>query len=481
VFGFHALAMRIALITSLLLAAACGDDDAPEDAGMPDAGSADAGVMDAGIPDAGPPPEDAGPDGGDPSCTEAPDAAMPSIDAGAPMLPEALDCGEPTIVDGALRRWPYLQSATPGSVRVLWTTTTGGEAVLRYAADPEGEWTEVDANAETFETERTNDAEEYVQYEVRVDGLEEGTRYCYELVEGGEVVASGLRFETAWRGEGARPVRFLAIGDSGQASDGQRAVRDEFMAYEHDLFLHLGDIAYGDGTFQEFEENHFAIYRDILHSLPFWPTIGNHDDKTDRAQPYLDVFSLPEQALAEAEHERYYSFDYGNVHFVSIDSNDGTLIPIALDLRGTREDDMLDWLAMDLAESDAEWKIAFFHHPPYTSSSRSPNGVVRNNLLPMLEAGGVDLVLSGHDHHYERTLPILDGCVAMDDDAITYVVAGAGGASLRGDVTPQWWHAASLDSKHSFVRFTIQGCVAYGEAIDADGELVDEFTIDGCD
>jgi 3',5'-cyclic AMP phosphodiesterase CpdA len=241
-------------------------------------------------------------------------------------------------------------------------------------------------------------------------------------------------------------------------------------------------MAYGDGTFVEFETRMFQVYRDMLHRVPSWPTMGNHEFKTDSGQPYLDVYYLPEQAWRDEEQERYYSFDQGNVHFISLDSNEARLIPIALDLTDSVDDDMLDWAADDLAASDADWKIAIFHHPPYSSSSRSPNGLVREQILPVLEEGGVDLVLVGHDHHYERTIPLRGGCAATDDSSgITYVVAGAGGAGLRGDVADEWWAVRSNDTKHSFFRMTIQGCELRGEAVDIDGEVIDEIVMSGCD
>ena len=469
---------RSALL-ALTLALACGDDDgAGRDAGVD--GGVDGGRGAGG--DAG---MDASVDGGE--CSSRPDAAPPDLPDTGPLAPAPeLDCGTPSFPEGTgLRRWPYLQSVTPTSARVAWTSTTGGRGVVRVAPSPDGPWTEVEASAESFPTARTDDSEDYVAFDATLAELEPSSAYCYEVVEDGTVLASNLTLRTGWVGagaeEGRRPLRILAFGDSGSGNDDQRALRDVFIEEEFDLFLQLGDIAYGDGTFVELEQNNFAIYRDFLHRVPSWPTIGNHDDKTDRAQPYRDVYYLPEMALREEDQERYYSFDQGNVHFVSIDTNDATLIPIAIDIRDTVTDDMLDWLADDLAASDAEWKIVFFHHPPYTSSSRDPNGVVRQQVVPLLEAGGVDLVLAGHDHHYERTLPMQGGCVAQPDDTgITYIIAGAGGAGLRGDVTPQFWHAASDDTVHSYVRLTIHGCVARGEAVSAEGEVLDSFELGGC-
>lgn len=461
----------IALLAPLALG--CGDDDGT-DTDPVDAGS-DAGPVDQGPPDSG--ACSAPPTGGP---VEPPDAGPP-----APAPDE--DCGEPTFPEGtALRRWPYLQSVGPTSAKVVWTSTGGGEGAVRFRAVGASEWTTVVADAELFDRARTGDEVDYSAYLADLSGLSPSSAYCYEVVEGDQTLASGLTLRSGWVGagasEGSRPLRILAFGDSGSGSPEQAALRDVFMAEDYDLFLHLGDMAYDDGTFVEFEDHMFSVYRDFLHRIPSWPTIGNHEFRTNAGQPYRDVYYLPEQALREDEQEYYYSFDQGNAHFVSLDSNGERIIPIALDLAGRFDDDMLDWLASDLASSDAEWKIAIFHHPPYSSSSRSPNGTVREQLLPILEEGGVDLVLVGHDHHYERTHPMLGGCIAPDPiSGITYVVAGGGGAGLRGDVDDEWWAVTSDDQKHSFFRMTIHGCALRAEAITIDGETIDELTLDGCD
>ncbi|MFT5434816.1 MAG: 3',5'-cyclic AMP phosphodiesterase CpdA, partial [Myxococcota bacterium] len=127
------------------------------------------------------------------------------------------------------------------------------------------------------------------------------------------------------------------------------------------------------------------------------------------------------------------------------------------------------------------WKIVFFHHPPYSSSERDPNYLVIDNLLPILEEGGVDLVLSGHDHHTERTKPIWEGKVAEDDPrSLTYIVAGAGGAGLR-EATGDWWTDMVNFKKHAFVSLTVDGCTLTGKAISSEGETVDTFSLYGCD
>lgn len=422
--------------------------------------------------------DEAAADGGATTQAGASEGGGSSGGEGVP--PPTIDCGEAEFPNGtALRRRPYLQSIEGTSARVAWTTTFGGDGVVRWAPGKDGPWTEVTAEAALFETTYTDQDEDYFAFDATLTGLTPGSAYCYEVVESGEVLARGLSFFTAWD-DPERAVRVLAFGDSGDFSPEQLALRDQMVGHEFDVFLHLGDMAYGSGTFPEFEERVFGVYEDLLHRVPTYPAPGNHEYKTDRGQPYLDVYYLWEMAWREADQERYYSFDYGDVHFVSLDSNGETLLPAALDIEDQNPDDMLDWLEADLAASDKPWKVAFFHHPPYTSSERDPNYTVRMGLLPILEEGEVDLVLCGHDHHYERTKAIRDGQETLHENGgIYYFVVGSGGAGLRA-ATGDWWTDAVDDRNHAFLDLTILGCTARGQAIGIDGQVVDEFELQGC-
>ncbi len=421
---------------------------------------------------------DAGPICPEMSVIETPSPPDPGTPAPAP----SLDCGTPTFPAGTgLRRYPYLQSISTDSARVAWTTTTSGSGRVRFGPSSSGPWTDVAADPRLFSMGETTDTVDYTAFVSDLTGLDENSAYCYEVWEDGVALATGLRFDTAWTGAD-RPVQMLAFGDSGQATPEQFGVRDEFMKHEFDLFLHLGDMAYGDGTFPEFEEKVFDVYKEFLHRVPTYPTIGNHEYKTRVGRPYLDVYYLWEQALRPEQNERYYSFDYGNIHFVSLDSNDLMLIPIAIDLNDMVKDDMVDWLKVDLASSNQPWKIAIFHHPPFTSSERGFNSQVINVLLPTLQEGGIDLVMVGHDHHYERTYPMRGDCgeVVGGRDAIPYIIAGGGGAGLR-PATGGYFTANVQDQTNSFLRFTVHGCRGVGQAIDLNGVVFDDFEIDGCD
>lgn len=404
-------------------------------------------------------------------------------DPGTPEAAPTTDCGEASVPEGTiLRRHPYLQSVTQTSLMIAWTTTAAGAAKVRVAPSKDGPWSEFPAASELFDVARTSDTEDYFAHAAAVTGLESGHAYCYEVVVDGQTLASGLQLNTAWESKN-RPVRVLAFGDSGNASPEQKALRDVFMQHEFDVFLHLGDMAYSEGTFPEFEERVFGIYRDFMQRVPSFPTIGNHEYGTDRAQPYLDVYYLFEQALRAEDQERYYSFDYGNVHFVSLDSNGELLTPIAI-AGDARDDDMVDWLNADLAKSKADWKVAFFHHPPFSLyPDRGENVLVINQLMPALEAGGVDLVLVGHDHHYVRSLPLRGECeIPGGKRAIPYIVVGSGGTGLTPAVsTDDWYVAVKNDQVHAFLSVTFQACKASARAIGIDGLDIDSFELDGCD
>ncbi|HEX7879294.1 MAG TPA: metallophosphoesterase, partial [Candidatus Eisenbacteria bacterium] len=174
-----------------------------------------------------------------------------------------------------------------------------------------------------------------------------------------------------------------------------------------DLWLMLGDNAYESGTDTEYQAAVFDVYAPFLRRSPLWPTRGNHDAiYAGGSNDYYDIFTMPTAGQAGGNSsgtEAWYSFDHGDVHLICLDSEGSARTPGS---------PMLTWLAADLAASTKKWTIAFWHHPPYTKGSHDSDidsdsgGRMRDmrvNVLPVLEAGGVDLVLCGHSHSYERS------------------------------------------------------------------------------
>jgi hypothetical protein len=376
-------------------------------------------------------------------------------------------------------RQPFLQQLTHSSVKVVWATrefqsgtvqaSTGGGGPLNYPA-----------TSTPFPASATGMANDYYQYEATVDGLAAQTIYSYKLQMNGADLTSGTDTFTTAPPPGTGTVRFIAFGDSGVGSTEQYALSSLMAADRFDLALHLGDIVYGtaDGlgpaTYSSYQNWFFDAYRNVLRARPLFPTIGNHDNGLANGQAYRDVFVLPRHGASSAypEHaERFYSFDYGPAHFISLDTETAFLDP-------ARRQAQLDWLRDDLAATTRDWKIAFFHRPGYSSGAEHRSDLtVRNAFGPIFEQYGVQLVLSGHDHDYERTFPIKTSSDPFAQP-VTYVVSGAGGAPLytvSGDT-----FTAFARSTHHYVRADVSTCLLTLQPIGLDGLAFDTLSIDRC-
>jgi len=242
-----------------------------------------------------------------------------------------------------------------------------------------------------------------------------------ETLDGYELVAGQRRLRAA---QAAGLDRIPAV--IRQVSDPARqiSVRDAFYnftgARTPNLVLQLGDNAYNSGQDGEYQKAMFDMFPATLRKVPFWSCLGNHETGQATAfvntYPYFDIYTLPTAGEAggiASGTEHYYSFDYGNIHFIALDSMTASR---AVDDPATPQNEdgpMATWLRSDLASTTATWIIAFWHHPPYTKGSHNSDTEgeliqMRANFLPILEGAGVDLVLTGHSHIYERSY-FLDG------------------------------------------------------------------------
>ena len=386
--------------------------------------------------------------------------------------PAICEAGVPPGSVPGLLRWPYLQSVSETSIVVAWGGVVDGQAgEVRYGRAP-------DAMRSAVATSQLvmGDGNEIRLFHVQLSDLEPGTEYCYGVSVDGEVLASGLTFRTA-PVSALAPLDFFVIGDYGVNSPEQWAVRDRMLAQSDDvsLLLTTGDNAYPNGTYAEWQTNVFDVYRELLTGTAFAPALGNHDYGVAGPQPALDNLFQPTNAWHGAESERYYSFDWGPVHFVVLDTED----PLTRVNDGVT-DDMADWLQADLAATRRPWKIALLHRGPYvTNPNRAPNLVVRERLVPVLEAGGVQLVLAGHNHYYERFHPLLqDAITPTAAGGIVYVTTGGGGASLYPTGASSL--LATAVSDWHFVHVAVRDCELTLRALGADGREIDVVRINRC-
>ncbi|MFY0584057.1 metallophosphoesterase [Cystobacter fuscus] len=205
---------------------------------------------------------------------------------------------------------------------------------------------------------------------------------------------------------------------------------------------------------------------------PLFPTPGNHEYLTSNAQPYLDSFYLP--ANNSARTERYYSFDWGPVHFVSLDSNCLTY-PTPECTKAIQQ----DWVAKDLAATPRPWKIVFFHHPLWSSGEHGSSTSMRKAFAATFEQYGVDLVLTGHDHNYERSKPMKGEAVAASGTkGIPYLVVGSGGATMRPfDTSQPSWSAFRDDTNVGFLDVTVDGGTLTAKFITSSNTVRDSLTL----
>jgi hypothetical protein len=349
-------------------------------------------------------------------------------------------------------RGPYLQMGTPTSVVVRWRTDAPSNSRVRYGTDP--------ANLTDFADHTTVTTE----HEVTVSGLTPNTPYYYAIGTTTQPLAGGDTnhvFRTAPATGTAQPTHIWVIGDAGTADANARAVHDAYLSFtgtrHTNIWLMLGDNAYVDGTDSEYQAAVFDMYPTLLRQTVLWPTLGNHDgqsaDSTAQSGPYYDIFTLPTQGEAgglASGTEAYYSFDYGNIHFIVLDSFDTDRSPNGA---------MLTWLQNDLAATTQQWIIAYWHHPPYSKGSHDSDTEaelrdMRENALPILEAGGVDLVLSGHSHSYERSF-LINGHYGLSSTFTASMQINGGDGRSDGDGAYQ--KPALQPTPHAGTVYTVAG------------------------
>lgn len=360
----------------------------------------------------------------------------------------------------SIRRRPYVQNVRRNRATVRWTTLEPGEGSVVVSGGDRVE--RVIAGRSTMRTSiQTLLNFTYYQHEVVINGLSPGADYSYRVRLDGEDLSrdSDLTFRTA----GANAFTFLAIGDTGTGSDEQRRLAEQITTERPRLLIHTGDIAYPAGHYEAYENRYFDFYHATMRRVPFYPCLGNHDYLETGARPYLSVHDLPLDNVPERDQGRYYSFDWGDVHFISLDSNDSLYNAVY----GTGE--MLQWLEKDLAETKKFWRVVFFHHPPYAFGRHIADlqsGLVRSYIVPILERFAVPLVLNGHEHSYQRTHPL---------NGMVYVTTGGGGASLY-PVESSNLLAASA-SRHHYMRAEVDGWRLTLRAIDIDRREFDTALI----
>ena len=352
------------------------------------------------------------------------------------------DTGAPDPELVRITKGPYVQNVTQDAMTVMWETSSPTRGSVRYGV---GEEPALSAE----HTARTR------IHEVRLTGLSPATEYTYQVVF--ETGSSDLHtFTTAVAADS--PFRFATYGDNKDGPMNHERVADAVLATQPAFLIHNGDLVSRGNIEKQWGLYFFGPARRLMHSVPVFPVFGNHED---RSPLFFDYFSLP-------ENEAWYSFDFGNSHFVVLDSPYEEQMEI--------DSDQINWLQDDLAASTATWKFVHFHHPPFSSGGfyhAASRLELKNLLHPIFERHGVDFVFNGHDHSYERMRPIGS---SQTDHKVTYVIAGNGGTSLRWVGSREW--TVHSQRVFGFVTVDIAGRRLHLQSHTVDGEVIDELLLD---
>jgi predicted phosphodiesterase len=246
-------------------------------------------------------------------------------------------------------------------------------------------------------------------------------------------------------------LRFAVIGDSGTGDSEQVEVARQLIAFRprfpFEFAIMLGDNLYGRENPGDYEKKFERPYKPLLDAgVKFYASLGNHDDPTQR---FYKPFNM--------NGERFYTFrPKQGIRFFALDSN-------LMDRK------QLDWLEKELAASGSDWKICFFHHPPYSSGGEHGSNLnLRQQVEPLFVRYGVDVVFTGHEHFYERIKP---------QQGITYFIAGSSAKLRRGDITRSNLTAKGYDQGYTFMLVEIAGDEMHFQTISHRGETVDAGSI----
>ena len=247
-------------------------------------------------------------------------------------------------------------------------------------------------------------------------------------------------------------VKFAVLGDTGTGGSDQYAVGKQLMNFKakfpFDFALMLGDNLYGGESPRDYSKKFELPYKPLLDAkVKFYAALGNHDDPNQRMYKQFNMNG-----------ERYYTFKpslTAGVRFFALDSN-------------YMDPKQLEWLEKELAASGSDWKIAFFHHPPYASGMHGSDEILKGQLEPLFIKHGVNVVFTGHEHFYERIKP---------QKGIQYFVEGSSAKLRKGDINPTGLTAFGYDSGYTFMLVEIDADQMYFQTITERGQTIDSGVV----
>jgi tetratricopeptide (TPR) repeat protein len=348
------------------------------------------------------------------------------------------------VSDALFLKGPYLQNVKMDGITIMWESEKPYKGKIIFGQENDLVYMARDKKVSTI-------------HEIVLWGLKPETQYTYKVIIP-EGKSKKYFFKTAVRKE--TPFTFITYGDNKSGPTTHEKNANLMASQKPDFVLHNGDMVDRGFYYKQWKLFFFNPARNLLNYAPLYPVLGNHENNSEH---YYNFFSLP-------NNERWYSFNYGNAHFIMLDS----------DLEQLEENsEQLNWLIEDLKSNNATWTFVSFHYPPFTAGGNyyRESRIKRKNLLhPILEEYGVDFVFNGHDHHYERTYPIVS---KEGSNPVTYIISGNGGTPMRYHGQRIWTLYA--ERIFGFVKIQIDNEKLHFQSINIDEEVIDEFNLDKSD
>lgn len=363
------------------------------------------------------------------------------------------------------QRGPFVSNASTNSIQIIWQTPVLSDSVVEFGMD------EAVGSSVTNSTLVTN-------HVVTLANLLPGQRYYYRVRSstGTESVVSPISAFQTLKLEG--DVSFAVVADTHEATPSRFRIADLLANLGTDIVLHAGDTVQRFFTEGFADTRWFSIHEPQMRGTPFYISFGNHDflGGTNHSKAMLEALYLPTNKLTGTEH--FYSFDHGDAHFVSL------LVPSMEAFPGiepfvlTNNSAQYRWMTNDLATSDKPWKIVFMHSPilgsgGHRTEDANDNGradrlELQEMLLPVFKRYGVQAVFSGHDHDYERSIPM---------NGVHCFVAGGGGAIIKYSIRERDYLCAHFWRNNHVLKARITGDTLRIDAYDEFGQLFDQAVI----
>lgn len=347
-------------------------------------------------------------------------------------------------------RYNFIQRPTENSVTIAWRTVNPEIGTISYGLDP------------FALTNTLSNPTATRKHAFDITGLTANTLYYYQTSTDGGFMSAIDSFYTA-KPDTLSDLTFLHYGDCGYNNSVQVDIATLMLAENADFGIVTGDVDQGDGS--DYDDIFFGVYKDLLKQSCHFTCIGNHDVIWDNGDTYLDAFYLPYNNPDSTE--RYYSFTWGNAKFVCLDSN----IPYTIG------SDQYNWMVDEFKCNDRQWLYVFFHHPPWTNAwdplyyvpfqpyyQYEGNTDMRTDLVPAFETYGVDYVLNGHSHCYQRG----------EYNGVQYLISGGAGTSTLDFNTNS--NAPNIQREeyvNQYVKFNVKGDTTYYVCVDISGNQID--------